>query len=650
MFKKGLLFVLLVVGVGLGIWACSSGQQEEPDVVLGNFIQLWQQEDYSGMYELLSAEAQERWEEEVFVTRYENISSGIGLGKIDLVEAEYIESEARLQYVLDFTTHTVGEFRREYTMEVVEQEEGWHLVWDHCHIFPELEEDLVVRVSRQLPQRGSILDRENRPLAGVGNVYNVGLVPGKMDTYTTPALSEVLGIPTGKIVDLLDQAWVREDTFVPIQSIGKDAWTKLEDSLLQIRGVMVREENSRVYDIPQSLAQTVGYVGEVPAKRLEKLEEMGFRTGDIVGQAGLELVHDGELAGRPGFTITIRDEDNNIVSVLAQRELVEGSDVTTTLDLEKTRLLDSVLGDNKGSILLMDFNNGEIISAVSKPGFDSNAFALGITSQQYNELQELDAPFVNRAINGLYPPGSAFKPFTALMALEEGIVDPEYAWDTPRQWQPSSGWGDYHVTRVTRPMGEVNLWEAMKWSDNVYFADLGLKLGWSNFESYAAALGFGAKLPLALNHNSSQLRGDGGGDTLLAESSFGQGEMLTTPLHLSLMYAALARQDGIMPVARLTPGEAESWLETGFSTEKFELVDQVLAFSASDSETLAWVGQETVRGKTGTSEISRDRQIAWYVCYFDNYILTVTLEGDSSISSTQAAALARECLDGGLKR
>jgi penicillin-binding protein len=298
----------------------------------------------------------------------------------------------------------------------------------------------------------------------------------------------------------------------------------------------------------------------------------------------------------------------------------------------------------------MDYTNGDIIAVVSKPGFDSNLFALGITPGQYQELRELDSPFVNRGFDGLYPPGSVFKPFTALMALEEDLLDPQFKWDTPRQWQPTPDWGAYHVTRVVRPIGPVDLWGAIKWSDNVYFADLGLKIGWQAFEQYGEVLGFNSSMPFALNRNLSQIRWSGNGDVLLADSSYGQGEMLVTPLHMTLMYAAIARQDGLIPVPRMVVTEPKGiWLETGLGSENLELIDGVLAYAASDSNALAWVGAEIVRGKTGTSEITQTRQIAWYICYFDNLIMTVMLEGDRSLSSTHAVGVAREILEGGVR-
>jgi cell division protein FtsI/penicillin-binding protein 2 len=648
MVKKSCCLIILLCGaLALLLTGCAGREEPGPEAALAQYIRLWEQGNWSEMYQMLSAESQAQCDEETFCTRHANIAEGIGLARLSLRQVTQAEQE--LLYTLEFETTTVGSFTQDYSLEVAETPQGWKLDWDHCHIFPQLTAQRVVRVSRQMPRRGSILDRDNAPLATTGSAYSVGLVPGSMDEHGPGRLALLLDRQEEEIRSLLEQAWVRDDTFVPVQTLSQQDWLQLRPALTAIKGVLVREREARVYNIPDSLAQTVGYVGEIQAERLAELEKLGFRAGDIVGQAGLELVYDEVLAGRPGFTITIR-EGQEVVATVARREQTPGQDVRTTLDLAKIRLLDSVLGDWTGSMLLMDYTSGAILGAVSKPGFDSNLFALGITPRQYQELEALDTPFFNRAFNGVYPPGSVFKPFTALMALEQGVVDPEHAWDTPLRWQKSPDWGGYQVTRVLRPLGPVNLWDAMKWSDNVYFADLGLKVGWEAFEEYAGALGFGADIPLPLNNRKSQVRNQGRGEVLLADTSYGQGEMTATPLHMTLMYAAIARRDGTIPVPRLVETESDGiWLETGFARENLELVDRVLAYAASDQQALAWAGQETVRGKTGTSEISRNRQIAWYICYFDDLVLTVCLEGDRSISSLHAVALARECLERGIR-
>ena len=634
-----LVFCLLFIGGG-----CT---RETPEQALAAYIELWGAGDYSGMYNLLSSRAQAACAEEVFVIRHRKISEGIGLTKLKLAVVN--SDNGNIQYKLKFDTSTVGQFSLDYSLEMVAEEGGWRLHWNHCHIFPGLTSKRVVRVKREMPRRGNILDRHLTPLAFTGSMYEVGLVPGRLGPDTVNVLALMLDKNAAEIEALLKQGWVREDSFVPVATLDEDTWAEIRQPVTALQGVLARAKTGRVYSIPLSLAQTVGYIGEVSANQLGDLADLGFEPGDPLGRCGLELIYDRALAGRPGYVIDIRDENGNTLSVIATQPVVQGVDVVTTLDLQKVRILDTALGDWAGSMLLLDFIKGDILGVASKPGFDCNLFVQGISSGQYEELLALDSPFLNRAFNGLYPPGSVFKPFTALIALEEKVFDPDASWDTPLQWQGGADWGAFKVTRVLRPPGPVNLWEAMRWSDNVYFADLGLKVGWQAFASYTRQLGFDQALPLALSYEKSQL-GGGEGSVLLADSSYGQGEVLTTPLHMALMYAAIARRDGILPRPRLLADAADGeWLRAGFARENLEMLDRVLAYAASDSTALAWVGSSTVRGKTGTSEISKARQIAWYICYFDDKLLVVTLEGDSALSSTRAVQVARECLNSGIR-
>lgn len=647
--SRKVLGLVLLICLAVGAASCNPIIEDGPEAVLADFVMLWEQGEFSAMYALLSSQAQAKWSEDLFVTRYRNITTGIKAKGIKLLQVSE-QGANELKYVLEFLTATAGNFSQEYRAEFVLEEAGWRVNWDHGMIFSDLTEERVVRVSRQMPKRGSILDQNGLALATAGTVYTIGLVPGQINENTVPFLSALLYLPEAEISKQLNQGWVKSDSFVPVANISQQEWTQVQEAIETVRGVIARATSGRIYEIPHSLAQTIGYVGEVSSDRLKVLAEKGFAAGDIVGREGLELIADGILAGQPGYTITIRDGENNIVSTVASREMVNGSDLVTTIDLEKSRILDNALGDKTGSIILLDFQTGDVVALASKPGYDSNLFALGVSSASYSELLELDSPFLNRAFNGLYPPGSAFKPFTALMALEKDVCDPDFSWDTPRHWQKNSSWGGYQVTRVLRPLGPVNLWDAMKWSDNVYFADLGLKVGWEAFDKFGMELGFGSRIPFMMNNQQSQVRKDGRSEILLADSSYGQGEMLVTPLHLALMYASLARQDGVLPAPRLLDSDPrEPWLNSGFGQGNLELIDRILAYTASDRDALAWVGSDTVRGKTGTSEVNQGKQVAWYVCYFDNYVLAVTLEGDKTLSSTHAAEVARICLNSGIR-
>lgn len=635
-FFRWAMALLLVVLLG----GCDQ-QKQRPEEVLADYVDKWQVGDYSGMYRLLSARAQEACPEDVFTARHRKISQGIGLTGVAL--ADVVDQDGVLFYRLDFSTTTVGDFSFEYQLEATQQDESWRLSWDHCHIFPQLNRARVVRVSRKLPERGAILDRNLIPLAYTGIVYEVGLAPGKENPETVKALAILLDKPEAMLAELISES--AGESYVPVATLDSEKWGELRQKVTGLAGVLARAKAGRIYNCPACLAQTVGYVGGIQESQLQDLAPLGYEAGDVVGRSGMELLWERELAGTPGFVIDIRDESDNVLAVVAERPAYPGTDLVTTLDLEKVKTLDLVLGERTGCGLLLDFQ-GDIIAVASKPGFDPNTIVKGLSDSQYEGILALDSPFLNRAFNGLYPPGSVFKPFTALIALEEKVFDPAASWDTPLQWQGDPSWGGYRVTRVLRPHGPVNLEEAMRWSDNVYFADLGLKIGWSAFTACSQRLGFEQPQPFPLCYEQSSIGGEEG-EVLLADSSYGQGKIVATPLHIALMYAALGRGDGILPLPRLTKEEPGPWLESRFSKDNIALIDQVLAYAASDREQ-SWAATKVLRGKTGTSEISATRQVVWYLCYFDETVLAITIEGDQTLSSADAVQAARDCLAKGI--
>jgi penicillin-binding protein len=228
-----------------------------------------------------------------------------------------------------------------------------------------------------------------------------------------------------------------------------------------------------------------------------------------------------------------------------------------------------------------------------------------------------------------------------------GVLDPLYAWDTPRQWQPGPHWGNYFVRRVFRQPGPVNLELALKESDNVYFGELSLRIGQESFRDYCQVLGFERELGLPLARAKSQI-GEIDCEIALADSSYGQGKMQVSPLHLAMMYGALARGDGLIPKPTLlAEGEFIEWGNTGFDLTALVTVDRILAKIAGEPGSVGYLPLPGYRGKTGTAEISQSRQLVWYVCYNQEHVLVVMLEGDSSLRSSQAVAVARAILKQG---
>lgn len=638
------LKVVLLLTIAAALAGC--GSSPKPEDVLLDFTRHWQEQNPQAMYQLLSQEAMAEIDLDSFTKRITNISQGVGLKSLEIsnLSREERSQKTNLTYTLVFKTTTVESFQQDYSLEMVKEGKAWRLNWGHQHIFPQLSAEQRVRVNRIFPERGRILDRQGKVLAAQGSIREVGLVPGKIaeQEETLSALAALVDLSPSALEALLNQGWVRDDTFVPVKKITEDQWQRQRGNLLGIPGVMVQQARGRVYQVPLSLAATVGYVAEVSQEQLKSLAFQGIRAGDLVGQQGLEALYQKELAGKPGYRIAIVDAKNDLVAVVAEAEAMPGQDIFTSLDLGLCYKLEHSLGV-QGAAVILDHNTGQILALASVPGYDSNWFSLGITASQYQQVAQAQA-LSNKAL-AVFPPGSTFKPFTAIMGLDMGVLDPLYAWDTPRHWQPGPHWGSYFVRRVYRQPGPVNLELALKESDNVYFGELALRIGQEPFREYGQALGFHRDLGLPLARAMSRL-GEIDGEVALADTSYGQGKMQVSPLHLAIMYGALARGDGLIPKPTLmAEGEFNEWGNTGFDLTALVTVDRILAKVAGEPGSMGYIPVPGYRGKTGTAEISQSRQLAWYVCYNQEHVLVVMLEGDASLRSTQAVAVARAILN-----
>jgi penicillin-binding protein len=640
------LKVVLLLTIAVALAGCGSSPQ--PEDALVEFARHWQEQNPQAMYQLLSQESKAENDLDSFTKRITNISQGVGLKSLEVKDLSRVERNqtATLTYTIVFKTATVESFQQEYSLEMVKEGKDWRLNWGHQHIFPQLREEHRIRVNRFFPERGQILDRHGNILAAQGAIREVGLVPGRItdQSESLSALAPLVGLSPGVLEALLNQGWVRADTFVPVKKITEDQWQLQREELLGIPGVMIQQARGRIYSIPASLAATVGYVAEISQEQLKSLASQGMRAGDLVGQQGLEALYQKELAGKPGFRIAIVDNKNALVAVVAEAEAVPGQDVLTSLDLALCFKLEHSLG-NQGVAVVLDHKSGQVLGLASLPGFDSNWFSLGITASQFQQVVENHA--LNNKAFAVFPPGSTFKTFTAIMGLDMGVLDPLYAWDTPRQWQPGPHWGNYFVRRVFRQPGPVNLELALKESDNVYFGELSLRIGQESFRDYCQVLGFERELGLPLARAKSQI-GEIDCEIALADSSYGQGKMQVSPLHLAMMYGALARGDGLIPKPTLlAEGEFIEWGNTGFDLTALVTVDRILAKIAGEPGSVGYLPLPGYRGKTGTAEISQSRQLVWYVCYNQEHVLVVMLEGDSSLRSSQAVAVARAILKQG---
>ena len=631
-----------------------------PGLTAEEFYRLWGKKEFAAMYELLDNTSRSLYPKEDFINRYRDITDEIGLDSVEIKGIEEIESTAGAAVFLisaNLKTATTGSLPVQYRVAISRKKrrDPWRLKWHPGLIFPPLDEHSRVELKFSgSPRRGLITDRHGEILAGPRRFKEVGAVPGVYEDegpFVT-ALEKLLKLDSQYILEQLHQPWVSEGLYVPLTVLAPEE-EKLIDRLLQIPGVMINEVERRYYPLGAATAHLIGYLGEVTAQELEDNRGKGLHAGDLIGKTGLEATQEENLAGKRGYTLRILGADGGEAAVIAHQEPVDGQDVALSIDSALQKYAAEALGDRRGALVALDPRTGGIRALCSSPAFDPNRFIAGLSAAEWNRLQEEEAGlFLNRALSGIYPPGSVLKPLTAAAAIAEGFLDPEEMIEiTGDRWQPDPSWGDYYIRRVRPDVEQLDLDRAMKYSDNIYFARAALALGKGKFKEYSERFGFTRSLPFPLPVALSRLAPDEIKSKIqLADSGYGQGQVMATPLQMALVYSAFAGE-GSIPKPRLLQEEEAAIFEEAVKPGVAQRVHQALVEALHGAGAPSAAGRITnfkVAGKTGTAEIDREKgNICWYITYgpadSPSLVVAVVLEG-GAMASTDALPVGRAVL------
>ena len=484
---------------------------------------------------------------------------------------------------------------------------------------------------------------------------------------------------------------------------------ELEARLLTIPGVGVDSNNYgtlRQYPYGTSLAHLLGYAGIIQKEYINQfdpktgqpnkewlyvLDEDGNKVNDPnydgdswLGYAGLEKQYEERLRGVKGSFAYIQGAGGKVKQILYNVPATDGEDLhlTVKIDLQKRveEAIQTIVYDDSisGTVIVMNPTTGGVEAMVSFPGYNLNDFSRGDLDDEAWAAMEKDpkTPLLNRAIQGLYPPGSTFKPLVAITGLESGNItldwafpeDTEHLLPTYTWWDPTRGTliPESGVTKVTRTYstnrrGPMNMKNCMIQSDNIYFAYLGMKIGWDTLKRYLTVMGMGEAVPFNLPNQKSQIKNEESEETmdLLAMTGYGQGELLLTPLQLA-SYISAFRNGGTV----YEPYVIESiWQEEGTEYVKLEqheetIWKEICATSTANAildmlegvvEPASSMGRNPLTkemyngygtgrflgvrntficaGKTGTAELAKqknakdaDRELAWFVAFRSRHL------------------------------
>lgn len=623
--KKVWLIPLVIAAVILGLigsyWLYNNWQankeaqkrQAQAEQLLQGYLDALTENDMTKFVTLLSEDSinDVPYNREEIRERYKTIFSGIGAANIENRENELIIDEETDQYKFTYTLAMDTSLGRledlKYETTFSEVDDKMFVDWDTSLIFPDMEEGDTVKLSYDEGERGSINDRNGNMLAGNGSAWEAGILPsslGEGDARKSQlsSISENFGVEVSSIEKLLEQSWVTDESFVPIKVVDAD-------NRPELAGVVYRQTESRMYPLGEAAAHLTGYVGEVTAEDIESNPTL--QTGDTVGKAGLEAAFDERLRGIKGGQIYIETESGENKKVLVESEKKDGENIRLTIDMDLQKEMYDQLQGEPGAAVVMAPDSGELLVAASSPSYDPQLFVEGISNEQYQKYTEdEDSPFLARYAQR-YAPGSTFKILTSMIGLDLGITSPD---KTHRieglEWQPNdNSFGDHKITRVSDAVTEVNLQAAITYSDNIYFAMEALEMGEKDFVEKLSQFPFGANMNLPFSMQPAQISNDGtlNRPTLLADTAYGQGELLMSPIHQISFYSAVVNK-GAMTFPQLELEGKVNQLSP-VSEESAQLIKKDLVAAVKDTDGTAHAFSSlpfTVGAKTGTAEVSED--------------------------------------------
>lgn len=370
-------------------------------------------------------------------------------------------------------------------------------------------EDNRIALIPIVPNRGVITDRNGVVLARNYSAFTLEITPSQtVDLEATiDSLAEVIDVQPKdrkRFKRLLDEAKNFES--IPIRTRLTDAEVaKFAAQRYRFPGVEVKARLFRQYPLSHIASHAIGYIGRITDRDLKWIEESerqaNYKGTDHVGKTGLEQHYEFELHGETGYEEVEIDAGGRAIRSLKRIPPVSGNNLQLTLDAKLQEITEKAFGDRKGSVVAIEPSTGGILALVSNPTYDPNMFVDGITPENWRELNEHpDKPMINRAINGAYPPGSTFKPFMALAALEMGKRTPNQSISDPGYYN----FGNHQFRDDKKGgHGSVDMYKSIVHSCDTYYYILANDMGIDNISKFMATLGFGQRSGIDLGKDDS---------------------------------------------------------------------------------------------------------------------------------------------------
>ena len=552
---------------------------------------------------------------------------------------------------------------------------GYLQVYDG-ELYARLAEGNRIRIIPAEEARGTFYDRNGELLVTNRPGFTVSLLPltEPISPEVIARVSALIHVPVEEIQKKID-AHIGFDPIRIKNDVLPDIVSIIEEQKDSYPGVVVEVLPVRDYIFGEYAAHVFGYVSEINEEELERRKGEGYKSGDIIGKFGLERVYDKEVRGIKGGEQVEVDVSGRPVQILGRQSPIPGNDLVLTIDSHIQEAAERAVDDQLAAVhahaaaaVVMNPQTGEILAMVSRPAFNPNLFAGGISTVNWNILNNNPYhPMDNKAITGEYPPGSTFKIVTGTAALaEHKVTAQEKIFDSGRHWIiPKTNAGG-------EALGWIDFEQAMAHSDNVYFYEMGNRLGVDTLERYARLFGLGTRTGIDLPYEAEGLvpnrkyKADNyeDGEWYLSETfdaAIGQGFNLVTPLQAAMVVSEIAANG-----QRYRPHLVQRIVDVNGNTVR-EIKPELLSTLEVDPSVIHHVqeglhsvtklGTGTalfagfpvdIAGKTGTAENSQGRDHSWFVAYGPyknpNVVVAVIVE-QGGFGSVAAGPIARRILE-----
>jgi penicillin-binding protein 2 len=573
------------------------------------FLETWKNEDYAAMHEQLTSLSRDALSVGDFVNFYRETAINLTLINFDYEVLSVLTnpSQAQAGYAVTFHTTLAGDLRREMLVNLSMENGTWKVQWNYDLILPELKGGNRLTLDVTQPSRGNIYDREGNALAAQAEIVALGIWPGRIEREgkMLQVLSELTGKTAQSIKPLYQNAGA--DWYIPVgQALAAEVDERMDD-IISAGGIIMNRYTSRFYYEGGLAPHVTGYVQTIPESELSDYRRRGYRGDERVGVSGLEKWGEDYLSGKRGGSIYVVDPQGAVVTRLVQADSLPSQAIYTTLSADLQLQAQRAINGFNGAVVVVERDTGRILAMATSPSFDPNLFEPPNENSGWllpELLNSTEQPFLNRATQGLYPPGSIFKVVTMAAALESMLYTPETKYMCKHDFTEllDVTLYDWTYEKKVSASGELSLVEGLMRSCDPYFYHIGLDLFRQNrpqdVANMARAFGLGSAASTGQIAEEIGSIPDPQNEREAVQMAFGQGASLVTPLQTAMYIAAIGNGGTLYEaqvVEKIVP-------PTGDPTMVFSsIVKSMLPVSPLNLAAIQEGMREVVRNTRGTA-------------------------------------------------